>query len=317
MITDEEICKVAIIGAGYMAEEHIKVFSSIDNVNLCGIHSRTKIKAEKLAGVYKINKVYDTISDLFSETKAELVIITVPELSAKEVCVEAFNFPWVCLIEKPVGYNLKDSKDILDCAEKKKAKAYVALNRRHYSATNKVQNFLDDENSKRIISIIDQEDQKAALKSGQPELVVENWMYANSIHLIDLFRIFGRGEIINVNTIKPWLKENPFHLLSYIEFESGDIGIYNAYWNCPGPWSISVTTSSKRLEMRPIETLNIQEHGSRTLKSIDLDKKDIDFKPGLWVQALEALKAVRGSSHSLPDLHDAYASMELISKIYC
>ena len=40
--------KVAFIGAGNMAKEHIKAFSSLENVELTGIFSRTKEKSEAL-----------------------------------------------------------------------------------------------------------------------------------------------------------------------------------------------------------------------------------------------------------------------------
>ena len=42
------ITKIAIIGAGYMAEEHIRAFSDIEDVVVAGIFSRTRSKAEPL-----------------------------------------------------------------------------------------------------------------------------------------------------------------------------------------------------------------------------------------------------------------------------
>ena len=41
--------KVAIIGAGYMAKEHIKAFQDIKNVQIIGIYSRTYLNAQNLA----------------------------------------------------------------------------------------------------------------------------------------------------------------------------------------------------------------------------------------------------------------------------
>ncbi len=73
MILPQEI-KVAVIGAGYMAQEHIKVFSSIDGVTVVGIHSRTKDKAQSVAAQFDIPFVAETILDLYENTKADLVL---------------------------------------------------------------------------------------------------------------------------------------------------------------------------------------------------------------------------------------------------
>ena len=40
--------KIAIIGAEYMADEHLKVLTKLENVELVGISNRTKKNAMKL-----------------------------------------------------------------------------------------------------------------------------------------------------------------------------------------------------------------------------------------------------------------------------
>ena len=46
--------KVAFIGAGYMAEEHLKAFSAQPEFEITGIYSRSILKAEKLAEKYTL-----------------------------------------------------------------------------------------------------------------------------------------------------------------------------------------------------------------------------------------------------------------------
>ena len=43
--------KVAYVGAGYMAKEHIKAFADMPEVALAGIYSRTRERAEGLASI--------------------------------------------------------------------------------------------------------------------------------------------------------------------------------------------------------------------------------------------------------------------------
>jgi len=230
--------------------------------------------------------------------------------------LEAFQCPWVCLIEKPAGYDVTDAKKILTKAKDLQRKAFVALNRRHYSSTRTVLNDISKQSGPRLIHVFDQEDQVAARKANQPELVVQNWMYANSIHVIDYFSILGRGAIVAVDPIIPWDPKSPLFVMAKVTYDSGDIGVYNAVWNGPGPWSVTVTDQEKRWELRPLEQVSVQAYGSRKPELLAFHEWDSQFKPGLRQQAAEAIKAVLGEPHTLPSLDDAFASMKLVQAIY-
>ncbi len=310
------ICKVAFVGAGYMSSEHLKAFKNVPGVELAGIYSRTRSRAAKLAQEFGVPLVCDSVADLYEKTKADLVVVSVPELSVREVCLDTFLYPWVCLIEKPAGYDLLDAQRILAGATVKKRLAFVALNRRHYSSTRLVLADLAQQQGPRLIHVYDQEDQVAARKAGQPELVVQNWMYANSIHMIDYLSILGRGNIISVDPIIPWTPESPRFVMAKISYDSGDIAIYEAVWNGPGPWAITVATQEKRWEMRPLEQASFQAYGSRKLEPLLVHEWDTMFKPGLRVQAEEAVKAAMGKPHVLPSLEDAMKSMKLTATVY-
>ena len=311
-----QLCKIAFVGAGYMATEHIKVFKDIEGVALVGIHSRTQFTANQLALEFGVKVVCSSISELYEQTKADLLVISVPELSVRGVCLEAFRYPWTCLIEKPAGYDLADAEHILNGAAKLNRHAFVALNRRHHSSTRLVLEDINQQNGSRLIHVYDQQDQISARKAGQPELVVKNWMYANSIHVIDYFNLLGRGQIVSVTPVIEWRPDNPMFVVAKITFDSGDIGIYEAVWNGPGPWAVTVTTQEKRWEMRPLEQAMVQPYGSRKLESVATHEWDTRFKPGLRVQAGEAVKAALGQSHNLPSLADAMKSMKLVQAIY-
>src|SRR5690348_13093980 len=287
---DTTMWKVAIVGAGYMATEHAKAFASLPNFQIAGICSRTRGRAEALATTYNAN-VFDSVDDLHDATRADVVVVTTPELATASVCYDAFKHPWLCFVEKPVGYNLAQAEQIQSAAKSSRARVYVALNRRAYSATRLALQELLGDDSLRLISILDQQDMVAALASGQPEAVVRNWMYANSIHMIDYFTVFGRGPVVSVNVTSPWTPNQPGFVVATIHFASGDIGTYQAVWNGPGPWSVTVTNSSVRAEMRPLEKLGVQKRGERRLTDVQVDVLDSEFKPGLRHQAEQIAKA--------------------------
>lgn len=308
--------KVVFIGAGYMTSEHIKAFADIPEVFLAGIYSRTREKAEKISAQYPGMIVCDSIEELYSSSKPELVVISVPELSTEIVCLEAFKYPWACLIEKPVGYNYSNAEIILEVAKKNKIKAFVALNRRQHSSTINVLKDMATVDQPRVIHIYDQENPTAALLAGQPALVVENWMYANAIHMIDYFSFLGRGKVTEIENIIQWNAEKPNFVLSKLTYDSGDIGIYEAVWNAPGPWAVVVNTQEKRWEMRPLEQAVVQLYGSRKQEPFEIDEWDKRFKPGLRLQAQQAVNAIKGMEHTLPTVDDAMESMKLVKAFY-
>ena len=307
---------VAVIGAGFMADEHIKAFSDIPEVEILGIHSRTRARAETLTKKHGIAQVYDSVDALYLGTQADLVIIAVPELSATKVCKDAFKHPWQALIEKPVGYNLADAEDIAAAAREADRKAYVALNRRHYSSTRAVVQELEGVEGQRLVQVFDQENPQVALEGGRSPLVVENWMYANSIHIIDYLCVFCRGKVTEVEHVIKWDPKEPRFVLTKVKYSSGDIGVYQAIWNGPGPWVVTVTTQAKRWEMRPLEQAVSQVYKSRENITVEVHHWDKEFKPGLRKQAEEAVRAVRGESHDLPSLEEGVETMKLVSLIY-
>jgi predicted dehydrogenase len=308
---------VAIIGAGGMAEEHIKTFSSFDGVKVQGIYSRTRARAEKLSNIYSIPNVASSIENLYHQSKANLLIVAVPELAANLVAKAAFRFPWKVLMEKPVGYNLTDAQEILGYAQKNKTNVFVGMNRRFYSSSLTVKNELDlfDDNV-RFIHIQDQQSISDAKSIGQPNKVAENYMYANSIHLIDLILYFCRGEITGVNNVMPWFGAETDRVLSLVEFSSGDKALYEGIWRGPGPWSCSVSTENKRWSMQPLETLEVQNLGERHRTFIEQSDNDKNFKPGFFLQAEAVLGAVSGDINESVKLEENIKTMHLIDRIF-
>lgn len=307
--------KIAIVGSGYMAQEHARAFASLPNVNIVGICGRSRLRAEALAAIYAV-PVYDSINALYEGTKADAVVVAVNELSSREVCLAAFAHPWLCFLEKPVGIDLLQAEQIMAAARRSGTRAYVALNRRSYASTRQALQELSAGDGPRLISVFDQQDMASAREGGQPEEVVRNYMYANSIHLIDYLNLFGRGGVVAVERTRCWDAERPGYVVATVHYASGDVGVYQAVWNGPGPWSVTVTNPQVRVEMRPLERLGIQRIGERRLTDVLPDTIDSDFKPGLRYQAEQLVGLLEGHISTLATIEEATRSMALCADIY-
>jgi predicted dehydrogenase len=307
--------KVAIVGAGYMAQEHARAFASLPGVRICGIHSRSLDRAEELAAAYGAT-THDSVAELWQATQADILVVAVPEIAARGIAEDAFAYPWLCLLEKPAGYDLADALAIEAAATAAGARVHVAFNRRYYGATRAVAAALTTDTGPRLITVLDQQSMDEARAVNAPEGVVQTWMYANSIHLIDYFTHLGRGAIIGVDVTAPWDQANPGVVMATIRYDSGDLGLYQAVWNGPAPWVVSVATPAARYEMRPLEKYTLQPRGQRRAVEQPGDPLDIEFKPGLRFQAEATLLAQKDSSGTLATLAISTRSMRLVAAIY-
>ena len=315
-MTRKEI-SVAIVGAGSMAREHIRAFSSLEGVRVSGIFSRTTTRASALAQEFNLPHVANSMEELYSKTHADLVIQTVPELMARTVATAAMAHPWAVLLEKPAGYDLADAQAIADLAARHAKPVMVGLNRRFYSSTLAIKADLDSRpNEKRFIHVQDQQSYAEARHYNHPEQVVEKFMYANSIHLIDMLNALGRGKVKAVNRITPWLGEETRTMLAHIEFDSGDSGLYEGLWHGPGPWACAVSTDSRRWTMQPLEDAVYQNAGERSRQSVERSELDRNFKAGFVLQAKAAVGRVRGEEVEIATIEESLRTMHLIHEIF-
>ncbi len=310
--------KIGFIGAGYMAEEHIKVFHKFKNVELVSIFSRTYEKAYKLKKKYNIEKIYKNLEDFCKSSNIDLLVLAVNEESLFEICKKTFKENFLHLIEKPVGINYEQSKLLNNFAKKNKSNILVSLNRRFYSSTKWLKKQIQSEKGIRIINIIDQENTITPKKNGINKVVIENWMYANSIHLIDLIYYFTRGEIKKIEKkIHHKLSETKY-ISCKIIFSSGDIVNYQAFWNLTAPWSLSISTKKNYYLMQPLEKLSYKNNKSHNFTDVAISEADKKFKPGIFNQNFELINSLlnKNKKFSLPNIKYSNKLMKLIKDIY-
>jgi predicted dehydrogenase len=299
-----------------MARAHALAFADVPGVRLVGIYSRTRLRAEEVAEQFGIAAVYNSIQELYEKAQADLVLVTVFEMSMLEVAIACLQYPWTIFLEKPPGMDLSQAEEIHAVAQKKRCKVLVGLNRRFLSSTRVALSDVEQYQSPRFIHVQDQQNLKEAESYGHPEAVIQNWMYANSIHLVDYLIAFGRGRVTKVTPIMDWDPNTSRVVLSKVDFESGDIGLYEGIWEGPGPWAVSVTVPEKRWEMRPLEQAIYQSRGERQRHDVERHRWDVDFKSGFRLQAEHVVNATQGESSDAVSMAEALETMKLIHAIF-
>ena len=305
---------LVILGAGYMAEEYIKVINSQKKLNILGIYSRTKKKAKTLAKKYNIKKTFNSIKEIKNLKELDGIIISVSAENINKVCKTFIKTKFKILVDKPVGLNFYESKKLISQAIKFKQKIFVALNRRYFDSTLDLKRQIKKEKGMRLVEVFDSQNKNTFKRLKKNPRVINSLMYANSVHLIDYFNIFCRGKIKKVISIKSQAN-NPSIIVSKIVFKSGDIGIYHATWNRKTRWKIKVTVSNrKEWVLQPLETLkcfNVENNKLRFAKSY-LSK----FKDGLKNMINDYQKELLKKKNNLIPLKKHLTTVDLIRKIY-
>lgn len=299
-----------------MAEHQARAFGAVPGVELVGIHSRTRARAERLALEVGIAAVFNSIAELYEQTRADLVVVATSETGMKDVAVECLAYPWTVLLEKPPGLSVAEAEGIASAAHGRDRPVLVGLNRRFMSSTRSMLEDIVHSDSRRYIRVLDQQSLDEAVAVGHPEAVVRRWMYANSIHVIDYLSLLGRGAVESVDRVLPWDVRDPGLVLAMVRFASGDVGIYEGIWNGPGPWAVTLVTEEKRWELRPLEQAAFQLRGERQLVSVAPDEWDREFKPGLRLQAEHAVAATRDERCDIPTIDESLRTMRLIEAIF-
>ncbi len=304
---------IGIIGTGKIAQEYINIFKKL-KVDIRIICARKKKKLSEFSKKNNIIK-FTTKIDKFLQEKVDGVIVCVSPESSLLIAKKLSKFEGKILFEKPVGLNLKQTEEINNIFKRKK-NIFVALNRRFYQSVLSAKTLLQNSKEKKVISIYDQENTLAAKKNGHHPLTIKNWMYANSIHLVDLIKFFVNSKIIKIKNKKIKFK-NSLIYDSIINFKNGDIVEFKSFWNMPAPWKISVSTKSMFIELKPIEKISYRTINKKVVfKDIKLNNKDEIFKPGFFMQSQHFLKELKNKKNNLVKLKQYCQSVFLINKIF-
>ena len=243
-----------------------------------------------------------------------LIILVSPE-SIFNVTKKVIKLGIPFFLEKPPGLNCKETSILNKLALKKKILNMVCFNRRHYSIFKKGIEIIN-KNGKLLGISIEGHERFWKVEQNYSKKIKDKWIYANSIHTIDLLRFFG-GDVKKVFSLKKKIiQKGGDQFVSAIEFKNGIIGNYISHWYSPGGWSIKLFGQGITVEFKPLEKGYVIDKNFNS-KEIKTDKYDKKFKAGLFRQIDSFRKLVETKKLTWPsqNLNDSLKTMLLIKKI--
>ena len=124
----KSISTVLVVGLGSIGRRHIGIInSSFSNINI--VVFRHKNCSEKEYGSLKISKCVTTLSDAL-KANPQAAIIANPASRHTEIAKELASNGVDILVEKPISFNSKDAKELIEICEKNNTILMVGYNLR-------------------------------------------------------------------------------------------------------------------------------------------------------------------------------------------
>lgn len=295
--------KLWLIGAGLMAQEYAKVLKEL-NIQpiVIGRGSSTAKCFETATGFEVIIGGFENyISSFNLENLPDAAIVCTPvnELAAIVSKLIALKVPKI-LVEKPAGLNAKEIEDLAFQARVAKASVMVGYNRRYYSSVSTAKQMIKNDGGVTSFHFDFTEWAHEIEKLPTDATIKQNWILANSSHVLDLaFYLGGTPEQININHsghLSWHSAASAFVGSGYTK--SGAIFSFHANWDAPGRWGVEVCSKNYRYILRPLERLSVMKRGSIHIEEVDSlnSELDVSFKPGLFLQTQDFLKNTSSNS---------------------
>lgn len=307
--------KVLLVGAGYMGKAYAKVLNALGvDFSVVTRNKKTADSFENELGIKVLQGDFDDIiRDLDNSYTHAINAVSIDSLVKISKSLINFGIKNL-LVEKPLSIDKKEINDLMLDSKRTCANVYVAYNRRYYSSTDKAIEVINNDGGLLSVNFEFTEWKNKIDFSKFSKIVQDNWLIANSSHVIDLAFFFA-GKPIDYS----FYSDSNMHNEKEIFVGSGITGkniffSYNSNWAAPGRWGIELLTKYHRLYLRPMEKLFVQNLNSVDITEVAInDKFDIDFKPGIYNEVKDFLSS--HPSYKLKTIEEQIESLKIYMEI--
>ncbi len=144
--------KVGIVGVGRVAQDfHIPILQKLDGFDLCCAYDTIPARRQTAKEQYSLKSFSDYKE--FLDSSIELVVISSPSNTHKELALKAINAGKNVIVEKPMTLDLQDADELIEQASKKRVMLSVSHSRRWDSDFLTIKKLLEQKAIGKLISI--------------------------------------------------------------------------------------------------------------------------------------------------------------------
>ena len=276
--------KVWVIGAGFMAVEHIKVLLSIGNFPQ--VICRSEESAARIKKTFpELNVFSGGVEAALRDVSASLPSYAIVAVSNQQAFLVTQTLiesgVQNILSEKPAALSIEQARHYATISST--VNLQVAYNRRFFGSVLTLREILMNEVLQHFRFDFTEWLENIGAR-GFPKNVLENWFFLNSTHVVDLaFHIGGAPTEMQAWTSKPLEWHPDGSVFSGAgRTEMGVLFEYSANWGSASRWQLAFTTDKHSYVLCPMEELT--RLGKDRQREVIARSDDGDLKAGLTAQ---------------------------------
>jgi predicted dehydrogenase len=310
--------KILLIGTGPMALEYSKVLQkmSIEFI-VIGRGQASANSFEEKTGITPIVGGIDIYLSKKTIKEHTMAIIATGTETLMMIMLQLLRAGVKkILVEKPAAISIDELLENETVLKPYNDSIFIAYNRRFYASVIEAERLIMEDGGLQSMHFEFTEWAHKIEPLPKAEGVKKNWFFANSTHVVDLaFYLAGKPK--NWNSFSKSGKLNWHDKTNFVgagETEKGVLFSYISNWESAGRWGIELLTENRRIYLKPMENLHVQQKGSVQVVEHEIDFSiDQNFKPGLYKQ-VDAF--IIGENNRLPTIKDhIYNSKKIYSPI--
>ncbi len=245
--------KILLVGTGPMAVEYVKVLKDLPvDFEVVGRGNDSCEKFETLTGKKPISGGLLENFHHFQGFDGAIIATGVEQLAiCTSLCLD-LQIKHI-LVEKPAAMTLEELLQNAEKAKRQNAQVLVAYNRRFYASVIYALELIEADGGISSFNFEFTEWSHTIEPLIKAMGVKENWLLANSTHVIDLAFFLG-GEPTKLNSLSDgelsWHQKSKFCGIGISN--QGALFDYRANWQAPGRWGVELLTEKNRYILRPL-----------------------------------------------------------------
>jgi predicted dehydrogenase len=269
--------KVAVVGAGSMGSNHLRVLSDFDEerVRLVGIAEPSPEMRDKAVKRFHV-AAFEQYQQMIAETKPDLVVVVTPTNLHFEVASYALEAGVHVLVEKPISSTVEEAQTLIDLAHQRGVHLAVGHVERFNPAVMALKRLLTQGELGTIFSL-----HARRLGPFPPRIRDVGVTLDLATHDLDAMRYLVGDEVAHVyaETQQMVHQQHEDLLLGVVRFVNGALGVLDVNW------------------LTPSKVRELTVTGERGMYLVNYLSQDLyfyenDYSPTSW----DALRSISGVS---------------------
>src|SRR5438477_7159600 len=316
--------RVAVIGAGAMGRNHLRVLNDLEGVELVGLADANEATSQRAARPYN-TPAYTDYTEMLDRERPDAVVVAVPTIMHREVALEVISREMHLLVEKPIAYTVEEGQEIIDAAKEAGVVLTVGHIERYNPAVLELHTRLQRGELGRVFQI-----HARRLGPFPPRVRDVGVVIDLATHDADIMRFLTGSEVVRVyaETARRIHTDHEDLLSGLLRFADNSIGVLDINWLTPTKIRELMVTGEKGMFLVNYLTQDLHFYENNYIKTDwdtisniagvsegDMIRLRIDKTEPLRAELDRFVRATQGEAPPLVSGEDGQAALRIARKL--